>query len=502
MVSYKRPTKLSFAIAKLMATGLSVTVILGPVLSQAGELTLYVDKKTNQVYTSPGRNRVKIGDFRQIDKGETDTGAAAQKVPPGGVNERIDALEQKVEEVQTDAKVAKEQNNVAEQLGQVIKGKWYEKLKIGGYTQFRLTDVFNKGDDPKGPSLAVANDGSVGDGRDFIIRRGRIKLDGDVSNHLYLYSQIDFAGNPVSGSDFALQARDLYGDVSFDAAKEHRVRLGLSKVPYGWSNLQSSQNRAAIERADATNSAVEGERDYGVYYMWAPAEKRELFKDLVKAGLKGSGDYGVVALGAYSGQGPNRFDKSFNLHYIAHFSYPFKLNSGQYVELGLSAYTGRFVPTTAEVEQNGKKFTPSAGFKSGLQDRRIGAHFIWYPQPFGLEAEWNVGDGPELSADGKSIGVGFLHGGYVQTNYKLDSSYGTVFPYARWQYYDGGRKFGANSPHERVNEFELGFEYLPWPEIELTAAFVHSFYRTNTSTFPYKPNIDADRVTVQAQWNY
>jgi hypothetical protein len=81
-----------------------------------------------------------------------------------------------------------------------------------------------------------------------------------------------------------LQARDVYADVSLDPAREFRVRLGLSKVPYGFSNLQSSQNRYALERPDALNSAVEGERDLGAYFIWAPYDIRNRYKDLVKAG--------------------------------------------------------------------------------------------------------------------------------------------------------------------------------------------------------------------------
>jgi hypothetical protein len=38
--------------------------------------------------------------------------------------------------------------------------------------------------------------------------------------------------------------------------KEYRVRIGQSKVPYGFENLQSSQNRLSLDRNDALNSAV------------------------------------------------------------------------------------------------------------------------------------------------------------------------------------------------------------------------------------------------------
>ena len=68
--------------------------------------------------------------------------------------------------------------------------------------------------------------------------------------------------------------------------------------------------------------------------MWAPAEIRLRFKDLVKRGLKGTGDYGVVALGLYGGQGPNRSDQNHQPHVVGRFSYPIAFENGQILELG------------------------------------------------------------------------------------------------------------------------------------------------------------------------
>jgi hypothetical protein len=56
--------------------------------------------------------------------------------------------------------------------------------------------------------------------------------------------------------------------LSFDAKKEFRVRVGQSKVPYGFENL-SSQNRLTLDRNDALNSAVANERDLGAFFYWA-----------------------------------------------------------------------------------------------------------------------------------------------------------------------------------------------------------------------------------------
>jgi phosphate-selective porin len=79
--------------------------------------------------------------------------------------------------------------------------------------------------------------------------------------------------------------------LSFDT-KEFRLRVGQSKVPFGFENLQSSQNRLTLDRNDALNSAVANERDLGAFFYW-PSKIRERFAMLVKDGYKGSGDYGV-----------------------------------------------------------------------------------------------------------------------------------------------------------------------------------------------------------------
>ena len=55
---------------KLIPTTLLI-VLLGSAISPAYALTLYVDPTTNQVYTTPGENRVKLGTFKQVDQADT-----------------------------------------------------------------------------------------------------------------------------------------------------------------------------------------------------------------------------------------------------------------------------------------------------------------------------------------------------------------------------------------------------------------------------------------------
>ena len=374
--------------------------------------------------------------------------------------------------------------------------KWYDQINVRGYTQLRYHSVLDR----DGAELNVPNDRSISENNTFFLRRGRIILSGDVSEHLGIYIQPDLNASPGSG-DFSVQLRDMYGDVYLDKAKEYRIRFGQSKVPYGWSNMQSSANRAALERTDAINSAVEGERDIGAFFYWAPDEIRKRYAELIKLGLKGSGDYGVVGFGGYSGQGLNRLDLNNTPHVVAKVSYPFQLASGQFFEAGVHAYSGKFVTSTQSMTVAGKTFTPSTR-AGGISDERVGMSAIWYPQPFGIEAEWNVGRGPELSSDFRTISADTLHGGYVQFAYKDQNKLGNWFPFTRWQYYSGGRKFAVNSPNELVNELDFGIEWSPWNPVEFTIQFTHTFDRTNTKTAPYNDTTSADRISFQAQINY
>jgi hypothetical protein len=416
-----------------------------------------------------------------------------------------------------------------------LKKDWFGKMSIRGYVQTRYTKVMNdtEGTDVGGAApnlnnrLTSPTEPNIAERESFFMRRARMIFSGDVHDHLYLYAQLDWqAGVGGSYSELnasGLQTRDMYGDISLDQDKEHRFRIGISKVPYGFVNLQSSQNRLSIERPEALNSAVEGERDLGVYYMWANKTARERFRDLVRLGLKGSGDYGVFTVGGYNGQGLNKYDSNRNLHTVVRMAYPFQLDSGQYFELGLGGYQGKFV-VAPSAAKNAEQFT----------DRRVAANFVWYPQPFGMEAEWTYGEGPESIIDYDAEGRGRfrnlksgtnryanplittenLHGGYVLFNYKADTDYGTVIPFTRWSYFDGARKFVANAPSQNVNELDIGIEYQPWPCFEVSLVYSKSFVRTNTAAAPsttaaqnpitgiYNLSKDVDRLTLQLQFNY
>lgn len=388
-------------------------------------------------------------------------------------------------------------SNAQQGSGQAAAQSWHERFTVRGYVQLRYSDA-SQGE---GPILEVPADRSVDPNETFVIRRGRVVLSGDVTERTALYAQIDLSASADSG-EYTAQLRDFYADIALDSAKEWRARVGQSKVPYGWVNMQSSQNRAPLERPDGINTAIEGERDIGVFVMWAPSETRELFRELVSQGLKGSGDYGVFAAGLYSGQGLNRSDKNGEPHVLLRYSRPFKLASGQIFEVGVQAYSGDFVVSTEALAIGGTAVTPTAP-AGGTTDRRIGVTAVWYPQPFGVEMEWNTGEGPVLASDFQSIEVDDLDGGYVQLMYRrhLQSS-AVLTPYLRWHRFEGGRKFEDNAPPTVIDEWEIGVEFVPRSELELTAAYAHTSERTRTSSFPYGISEGADRIGVQLQWNF
>lgn len=162
---------------------------------------------------------------------------------------------------------------------------WYENIRIRGYGQIRYNRLLENN-----PQLQCEQcDRSWGENGGFFIRRARIILQGYVHPQVFIYLQPDYASSAGTTGHVA-QLRDWYVDVGLDKANEFRMRIGQSKVPFSFENMQSSQNRLPLDRADATNSANANERDLGVFFMWAPRVARERFAHLVNDNLKGSGD--------------------------------------------------------------------------------------------------------------------------------------------------------------------------------------------------------------------
>ena len=466
--------------------------LFGSLTIPAHALVLYVDPETEQVYTSPGKNRIKLGKFKQVDKEVKKQSSTELNV----LNKELDhklielkAVEKRLDEQQEAIKLSAqkiEENTAKATSPKIEEKKWYDRIKIGGYTQFRqgagLSGDF--------ANLASPGDKAIEKDTNFFIRRARLVFQGEVSDHLKLYMQTEFAGGTVG-------VRDMYGDIYFDKKKEFRIRPGLSKIPNSFELLQSSRHRLALERADALSSGVRNERDTGIFFYWTPKHIQERFSFLRK-GLKGSGDYGVIGFGAYTGQGINKRDKNDNVHLAARVTYPFQFSNGQIFETGVYGYTGKFVPKVGTNADAGILANPTFN-KKGYRDERIGVHAILYPQPFGLQSEWNWGQSPQLSADLTQIESGNINGGYVQAMYKIDNRWGTWIPYVKWQKYNGAEKDTTNTPFSRVRETEVGIEWQVNDQIELVAAYAN-MERTNVKTLHHVKN--ANIMRFQLQWKY
>ncbi|HYH66949.1 MAG TPA: porin [Urbifossiella sp.] len=392
------------------------------------------------------------------------------------------------------------------------KTKWYDKLAIRGYTQVRFTRTADQ--EPLSADPNLFGDASVnGRAENFSLRRVRLTFYGDVSEYLGVYIQPDFAiatPGSTTGTLFG-QLRDAYADWYLDADKVHRLRLGLSKVPFGWENLQSSGNRVPLDRTDPINSAVSpNERDLGVFYYWTPEDKQKLFRDLVDGGLKGSGNYGIFGLGVYNGQGGAQFEQNQNVHTVARVTWPVRLESGQVVEASVQGYTGEYVVQGSAIRPlgRGNAITPAGtGGNAGHRDQRVATTFVYYPQPFGFQSEWNWGEGPGLNDAQTAVETRWLQGGYAMVMCKIDTcDYGIFTPYCRWQYYQGGYRSIANAPYGTHDQWDIGVEWQIRKEMELVAEYsivdgVNLNAINQAGVTSYR-NFDGGVFRLQFQLNY
>jgi hypothetical protein len=377
---------------------------------------------------------------------------------------------------------------------------WYNKIGLRGYVQVRYNGLFSTNDkvacdqcDKSWGTTSTALDAKSNNG--FFIRRARMIFSGQVHPNVYIYIQPDFASSPSTGANHFAQLRDAYFDLSIDKKREYRFRVGQSKVPYGFENMQSSQNRLSLDRNDALNSAVANERDLGVFFYWAPEKIRERFAMLIKDGFKGSGDYGVFAFGVYNGQTANRSEANRNSHIVTRISYPFVIGS-QIIEPGLQAYSGKWAMSSTDIA------TASSLDKNYLTDQRVAASFILYPKPFGVQAEYNFGKGPRYDKVNNLVDVSSLEGGYVTLNYKLDfPNHKFLYPFAKFQYYDGGKKFEKDARSYVVREYELGLEWQPFKAFELVAEWVISD-RTFEDSALKNNRQQGNLLRLQAQFNF
>jgi hypothetical protein len=375
--------------------------------------------------------------------------------------------------------------------------KWYDKMRLSGYAQFRYNRLFETN-----PNLKCDQcDRSWGDNTGFSFRRARLQYQGQAHERLFVYLQFDYSAAIRIRADNSenihyLQLRDAYFDWGLDAKNEFRIRAGQSKVPYGFENLQSSSNRLPFDRADALNSAVPNERDFGIYFMWAPERIRKLQRDtLTNKGFKGYGDYGVFTIGAYNGQIANKPELNNSLHTVVKLSYPFRLGN-QIIEPGVMAYKGQYTLSADQISSD-------VGVNSNkrYQDERVAVGIVIQPKPIGYMAEYTRGTSPGYSLIQDSIMNLPLEGGYITICYRTEWKNKIFIPFARSQYYKGAKKAEKDARFYELKEYEIGLECLLFKNLELTSSYVisHRKYSDHSTTsYDEKGNL----LRLQLQFNY
>jgi hypothetical protein len=364
--------------------------------------------------------------------------------------------------------------------------RWYERIRMYGYGMFRYNRLGH-------PNEKVNSwlDASVGKEQPgFFDRRIRWVVTGQVSDRVGFYIQPDLASN-VDGNTHSLTMRDAWGEYYLNLDKEYRIRVGLQRVPCSFDNWQASRQRLAIDRADATTSCQAPERDLGISYQWTPKYLQHRWKEMIDY-LYGAGDWGMVNVTVYNGQGNNQPERNDDKHVGLRLAYPFELPGGRLFEVGMNAMRGMYnvnPGTPSNTNQSIFSFTDdrlpngtpiNLSARRNYLDERINFYVYYPPQPWGFQAEYVTGRGPKRGSDGL-IRDSSLYGGYVQLHYlwKYSDLASATF-YGRYQEYYGGVKSLVGAPDDRMKELELGVAWMPDPQWKVTLAYALT-QRLNTS---------------------
>jgi hypothetical protein len=134
-------------------------------------------------------------------------------------------------------------------------------------------------------------------------------------------------------------------------------------------------------------------------------------------------------------------------------------------------------------------------------DQRLAATFVLYPKPFGIQAEYNIGKGPEFNPLTDSIETKKLTGGYATFHWMIKAKEQLIYPFVRIQNYSGGKKFETDARSYNVNEVEIGLEWQPFRAFELVAEYTIS--KRRFEDFRKQNNLQNGRLLrLQAQVNF
>lgn len=340
--------------------------------------------------------------------------------------------------------------------------RWYERIRISGYTQFR----YSAGPSDSKFTIPLGDKTATTQPREFYFRRIRLVFQGQISERLAFFLQGAFEGDQEKQDMFNKEIIDAYGDYYLTKDKEHRLRFGQHRVPNSFDTYRSSTNRQELDRHESIQSGAPGERDLGIAYYWSPKIAQERYAQLA-AYHNGPGDYGVFGIMVYNGQGRNKAELNGNKHVGVRLAYPFELPNGRLLETGVMAFRGVYSVSGAASPGS---TTSAAICRQGLNrqggcdttDERITAYIWTPPQPWGLLAEGTIGNNAKRNETTNIIEERPLIGGYVQGYYTWRySDVGMLTPYVRYGEYYGGIKSLTGAPDGQSRTWNFGLVWEP-----------------------------------------
>jgi len=381
--------------------------------------------------------------------------------------------------------------------------RWFERINVNGYSQFRYTTKSsNRLDNPQGESFSNGHD------QEFFFRRIRLVFEGQVSDRIGFFMQFANEGNGFQTNNNELV--DMYGDYYLSLNKVHRIRFGLQRVPNAFDTYRSSSQRQELDRAESVQSGAPGERDLGFSYFWSPKIAQERFTRLATY-HNGPGDYGVFQIMVYNGQGRSQVELNKNKHIGAKLAWPWELPNGRLVETGIMGFMGRYTvnntaplsSTTAVTRCYTNSVENGNGATNGcaVDEHRVTAYIWTPPQPWGFMGEGVIGRGPERNAQG-IVQQSALYGGYAQVNYSYRySDTGMLIPYVRYGYYNGGFKNNTAAAADNSILY-VGMVWEPDTHLRLVTEWMNESRLTQVGMVARQPQdrINGNMLRFQVQW--
>jgi hypothetical protein len=247
-------------------------------------------------------------------------------------------------------------------------------------------------------------DSDLDKGDAFDIRRGRIKAEGPVSEATSFKIQFELAKLDDSGGG-DVELKDLL--LTRTLSEQWKGTLGFTSVPFGFEVPYSSSKRLPLERSEAAIRLFPGERDTGIYFHFAPENKKA--PDVVFGFSNG------MAKWYEADKSGNEDTDSWALMARLQWSLP---------NDGCAGLSYRIADRTREV----------SGVEEDYDDDLLGTHVRYnFPRNWALQAEYY--DGTDKDVD--------VSGWYGQAEYAFSSCPVTAF--YRYSVYDfGGMDDHAN----------------------------------------------------------